>query len=49
MYSGNRHFNYIKLTALDIIVLINPLGSKVFLGCLRCSDMPWHLCFFKVA
>jgi len=29
--------------------LFNPLRSKVYLGSLRCSDMPWHLCFFSVA
>jgi len=29
-------------------VLLNPLGSKVVLGSLRCFDMPWHLCFFQL-
>jgi len=28
--------------------LFNPLGSKVFLGSLRCCDMLSHLCFFQL-
>jgi len=34
------------LTAIHIDV--NPLGTKVYLGSLRCSDMPWHLYFFQL-
>jgi len=29
--------------------MLNPLGSNVILGSLRCFDMPWHLCFFSFA
>ncbi len=27
---------------------INPLGSEVILGPLRCFDMPWYLCLFQL-
>jgi len=29
------------MNTIDILLIINPLGSKVFLGSLRCFDMPW--------
>jgi len=28
--------------------VLNPLGIKVYLWSLRCSTMPWHLCFFQL-
>ncbi len=27
---------------------LNPLGSEVILGPLRCFDMPWYLCLFQL-
>ncbi len=27
---------------------VNPLGSEVILGPLRCFDMPWYLCLFQL-
>ncbi len=32
----------------NVIHTLNPLGSEVILGPLRCFDMPWHLCLFQL-
>jgi len=37
----------VNLCRYKPVIGLKPQGFKVFLGSLRCFDIPWHWCFFS--